>query len=116
MTVELKKKKLIWSLSNDDNDYGENASKKLNSRCFKIHHFSFQILLNFFGGVEFQRTVSKFKKRIRNRCLVFTSSSKRKISFLRGGLVTTAKKCTKQRHARAHFLGARGPFLERPDN
>ena len=110
MTVELKKKKLIRSLSDDDNDYGENASKKLNSRCFKIHRFSFQILLNFFGGVEFQRTVSKFKKRIRNRCLVFTSSSKCEIRILTWWSCNDGKKCTKQRRARAHFLGANQPI------
>ena len=31
------------------------------------------------SGVEFQRTVSKLKKEIENRCLVFTSSRKREI-------------------------------------
>ena len=33
-----------------------------------------------------------------------------KLGFSRGGLLTTAKTCTKQRHARAHFLGARQPI------
>lgn len=33
-----------------------------------------------------------------------------KSGFSRGGLVTKAKKCTKQRHARAHFWGASQPI------
>ena len=33
-----------------------------------------------------------------------------KLGFSRGGLATTAKKCTKQRYARAHFFGANQPI------
>ena len=53
-------------------------------------------------GVEFSRTVSKFRKRIRSCCLEFPSSTKREIWHFNVVVVkTTDKKCTKKRDARA---------------
>ena len=75
---------IIGSLSNNDGKGGENVTQKVNSRCFKLHLFfaTFLIcqILAIFSGVEFERSVSKFKKTEKeNRCLVFTSAIKREI-------------------------------------
>ena len=69
--------------------------KKVNlPRCFKIHRSS-SIQFNLSNTGEF----------FLRRCLVFTSSTKRKNQVVsRRSRVVTAKKCTKQRDTRAKLL------------
>ena len=77
----------IGSLSSNDGHGYENVTYKVKSRrlhIFRIYSISFiigQILANIFG-VEFERTVSKFRKRKRKFCLVFPSLTKREIWHL----------------------------------
>ena len=60
-----------------------------------------------FSGVEFQRTVSKLKKEIENRCLVFKSSRKREISQFHFVVVQQRQiNVQKKRDARAKFCFA----------
>ena len=62
-----RKRRPLGSLSNNDHDGYENVTKKVTSRCLKLDRaysisFNSTNADNFFG-VEFKRTVSKFRKR-----------------------------------------------------
>ena len=61
-------------------------------------------MLVIISGVKFQRTVSKFTKRIRKLLSCVHDLHKYEIRNSRRSREVTAKKCTRKRDARAKFL------------
>ena len=60
------------SFSFDDGSEKENVTQKMNLRCFTlIPSHSMSLMLANFPGVEFQKTISKFRKKNQ---IVFLSS------------------------------------------
>ena len=70
---------VLGNLSNNDGDGQKNVTQEVNSHCLKLYRvysisFIREMLKNF-TGVEFQRTVSKYKKRKRKWLPVLCSRS-----------------------------------------
>ena len=67
---------IIKSSRNNSTDSYEKLGLLQSTSTCSFHLVQFVKCWQFFSGVEFQKTVSKFKKRKRKSCLVFMSSTK----------------------------------------
>ena len=108
----------IERLSNNGGRRLRKRHLKVNSRCFKLYpaysNSSIHKMLVNFSGVEFLKTVSKFRKR--SRRLVFTSSTKREIRHFHVAVVQQRQRNVQNSviHVQTCFANQSKPFASLP--